>query len=278
MGVTASFKDINKIPVTGGRFISDLDAYSYFCVLGEKKAEKLRTTGMVDPIGKKIKVGQHIFMIIGTLGKVPEGGMRPYGINEGILIPITTATRIVEGAEIVDIIARTGPGVHHKKAEAEITRYFSTKIRGPRMKVYSAEELIERMEKQMKLFTLLLGAVGSISLIVGGVGVMNVMLVSVTERKKEIGIRRALGAKRGDIQGQFLIESILLSILGGLFGIAIGIGSSYLIAHFSKWQFIVSYLAILLGFGVSSAVGVFFGFYPARQASRLDPITALRSD
>ena len=142
----------------------------------------------------------------------------------------------------------------------------------------SAEELIERMEKQMKLFTLLLGAVGSISLIVGGVGVMNVMLVSVTERRREIGIRRALGAKRGGIQSQFLIESMILSIIGGIFGIGLGVAASYVIAHFSKWEFLISYPAILLGFGVSSVVGIFFGFYPAHQAARLDPIAALRSD
>jgi len=120
--------------------------------------------------------------------------------------------------------------------------------------------------------------VGSISLIVGGIGVMNVMLVSVTERRKEIGIRRALGAKRRDIQAQFLIESMILSFIGGIIGIAIGVSASYVIAYVSKWQFITSYVAILFGFGVSPAVGVFFGFYPARQAARLDPITALRSE
>jgi len=130
----------------------------------------------------------------------------------------------------------------------------------------------------MQMFTLLLGAIGSISLIVGGVGVMNVILVSVTERRREIGIRRALGARRGDIRGQFLIESLILSMVGGLFGILVGVGASRLIAHFAKWQFSLSLGAILLGVGVSSAVGIFFGFYPARQASLLDPIVALKSD
>jgi putative ABC transport system permease protein len=176
------------------------------------------------------------------------------------------------------MIARTGPGVHYSDAEREILDYLGKQTRTPEWKVFSAEELIERMEKQMRLFTLLLGAVGSISLIVGGVGVMNIMLVSVSERRKEIGIRRALGARRGDIQSQFLIESVILSLLGGIIGIALGVTSSYVIASFSKWQFLISYAAILLGFGVSSAVGVFFGFYPARQASRLDPITALRTE
>ena len=107
---------------------------------------------------------------------------------------------------------------------------------------------------------------------------MNVMLVSVAERRKEIGIRRALGAKRADIKGQFLIESVILSLLGGFLGILLGLGASFLISYFAKWQFSVSYAAVLLGFGVSSAVGIFFGYYPAHQASKLDPIIALRSD
>ena len=113
---------------------------------------------------------------------------------------------------------------------------------------------------------------------VGGVGVMNVMLVSVSERRREIGIRRALGAKRGDIRQQFLIESVILSLIGGLLGVFMGIGSSWVISHFAQWQYELSLGAILLGVGVSSVIGVFFGFYPARQASQLDPIIALRSD
>ena len=151
-------------------------------------------------------------------------------------------------------------------------------VRGMAVRIRSAEEIIAQMQKQMRLFTILLGAIGSISLIVGGVGVMNVMLVSVAERKKEIGIRRALGAQRSDIQLQFIVESILLCMVGGLLGIGLGIGASYGISIFSKWSFSLSYDAILLGVIVSAAVGIFFGFYPARQASRLNPIDALRSE
>jgi len=278
MGVTRSFAAINKMPVLAGRFISDFDEFSYFCVLGSAKAAKLERIGLRDPVGKKLRAGDHIYTIIGVLDHVPQGGMRPFGLNDSIFIPISTATRIVERAEITDVMARMKTGVRSENVKNEINAYFQKKIRGIRMEVNSAEELIEQMEKQMRLFTLLLGSVGSISLVVGGVGVMNVMLVSVAERKKEIGIRRALGAKRRDIQGQFLIESLFLSFVGGIFGILLGVGASYIIARVSDWQFMVSYLAVTLGFGVSSVVGIFFGFYPARQASRLDPITALRSD
>jgi putative ABC transport system permease protein len=123
----------------------------------------------------------------------------------------------------------------------------------------------------------MLGSIGSISLLVGGIGVMNVMLVSVTERRQEIGIRLAIGARRFDIQLLFLVESVLLSIIGGVLGTGLGVGASALIAKFSGWQFVLSQFAIPLGAGVSIAVGVFFGFYPAVIASRLNPIEALRS-
>ena len=126
----------------------------------------------------------------------------------------------------------------------------------------------------MQLFTLLLGTVGGISLLVGGIGVMNVMLVSVTERRLEIGIRRALGARRGDIQWQFLIESVILSLLGGVFGIALGIGATYIICYFAGWTFLASTTAIGCGVGVTVGAGIFFGYYPAYQAARLDPIAA----
>lgn len=161
--------------------------------------------------------------------------------------------------------------------QAQVNAYLTSQG-NPEMDIRTAEELIAQMQKQMQLFTLLLGTIGSISLIVGGIGVMNVMLVSVTERTKEIGIRRALGAREGDIMFQFLVESVFLCIVGGLMGIAIGVGSSWIISYYAKWQFEVFYPSIGLGVAVAVAVGVFFGIYPARQAARLSPILALRSD
>ena len=146
-----------------------------------------------------------------------------------------------------------------------------------RFEVESPEHLLKQVEKQMELYTLLLGSIAGISLIVGGVGVMNIMLVSITERKKEIGIRRALGAKRRNISIQFLIESLVLSLLGGILGVAFGIVGAQIASNWGNWEFVLSNSAIILGLGVSSAVGVFFGLYPAVQASKLDPIVGLRS-
>lgn len=150
--------------------------------------------------------------------------------------------------------------------------------KGLTVQVQTAEELIRQMQTQMRMFTLLIGVIGCISLIVGGVGVMNVMLVSVSERKKEIGIRRALGAQQQDIRNQFLAESVILCSVGGIIGIMIGIGASYIVARFFDWGFLISNIAVVLGVTVSFIAGVFFGFYPARQAARLNPIDALRAE
>ena len=278
LGVTGSFMDINKLKLIEGRFISDLDHFMYFCVAGSGVQQKLHKLGVQDIVGTKILYKDKQFTIVGTVAYAPPTNMRPYEISEGIMIPFSTSRRLGEKEGIRSILARMVPGGDHIIAGQEIQRYFKAKADGMTVRVQSAEELIAQMQKQMQMFTLLLGVIGSISLIVGGVGVMNVMLVSVTERRKEIGIRRALGAKQKDIQGQFLVESMILCLAGGALGVGLGIGGSFTIAHFSKWQFFISQSAVLMGVVVSAVVGLFFGFYPARQAAKMNPIDALRAE
>lgn len=279
MGVTESFFDINKLTLREGRQLYDLDGQRYFCVIGADLAEFLKKSGIQNVVGSEFAFGRRIYTVIGVIDKVSEGGgMRPYGLNASVITHITTGSRAFDDREINRFMARVSKPEASPLLKAEIERYFGTRTRGLPIKVLTAEQLIEDMGKQMRLFTLLLGAIGSISLIVGGVGVMNVMLVSVTERRKEIGIRRALGAQQGDIQSQFIIESVTLCFAGGIIGILLGITISYVFAHFAKWGFLVSYAAILLGVGVSTVVGIFFGYYPARQAAMVDPITALRDE
>lgn len=276
-GVTGSFASINKLQVAEGRFISDLDYLMYQAVISGGLASKLRQQGIYDLVGSTVYLQNRLFTIVGELQPAASGVMRSYEGIEGILIPISTATRMNSQNRIRSLMATKHPDAAHDQVEAAITTYFQGFPRPTRVVVRSAEQIIEQMEKQMRLFTLLLGSIGSISLVVGGVGVMNVMLVSVSERKKEIGIRRALGARKKDIQSQFLMESIVLSLIGGVLGIIIGVGISYAIAHFSGWEFEIIYQSLLVGVGVSAAVGIFFGFYPARQAANLIPIQALRS-
>ncbi len=277
IGVTASFFDLNKLQIRQGRVISELDQNRYFCVVGAELADFLEKAGTSKLLGSQIMADGRAFTVIGVLDKVAEGGLRPYGMNRAMMVPISTAFRTFQNQDINTILARVAPRVPIERLKANIHNYFQKRARGMQVEVTSAEELIERMKKQMQMFSLLLGAIGSISLIVGGIGVMNVMLISVSERRSEIGLRRALGGQQSDIQSQFLIESVLLCLAGGLIGIILGISISYLFAYFSKWQFIMSYSSIALGFGVSTIVGVFCGFYPAHTASRMDPIKALRS-
>jgi putative ABC transport system permease protein len=238
----------------------------------------MKTVAGGEIIGENLKIDNRIYTVIGYLDEISAGGLRSFEPNEAIFVHLTTLLRVQASSEISNILAKVREGSSNDSAKVQVNEFF---VRHPQIKdvlITSPEEMIAQMEKQMKLYTLLLGAIGSISLIVGGVGVMNVMLVSVAERRREIGIRRALGAKRADIKSQFLIESMILSLVGGVLGILLGLGVSFALAHFAKWQFSVSYAAVMLGFGVSSAVGIFFGYYPAHQASKLDPIIALRSD
>ncbi len=276
IGATESFKDIFKLSMTGGRFISDLDMKMPYCVISDHVAEFMKEQGIENPVGEELRYAGRFFTVVGVVQKVAEGGIRPFAINEGIIIPLTTAMRMPNRPEMVTITARIAHAGSRDAARDQLERYFLERAPKLKLRITSAEELIRNMQKQMQMFTLLLGAIGSISLVVGGVGVMNVMLVSVSERKAEIGIRRALGAQRADIQSQFLIESLVLSLVGGLIGIGLGVGASYVFCRFSNWEFVISGTAIALGVGVSATVGIFFGYYPARQAARLNPIEALR--
>ena len=275
IGATAAMADLNKLKVESGRHISDLDHRRYFCVVGSEVAAVARAAGIGRIVGESVTVDGVVYTAVGVLRRTPRG-MRRFDADRAVIIPISTARRVFTWPEIRDITARMSEGAHHVAAAREIGDYFRRGPDGPVVRVESAEELIERMYEQMRLFALLLGSVGSISLFVGGIGVMNVMLVSVTERRLEIGIRRALGARRADIQSQFLIESVMLSTVGGLIGIGAGVAATWGICEFTGWTFRVSTQAMGLGVGVAGAAGVLFGFSPAYQAARLDPVAALR--
>jgi putative ABC transport system permease protein len=278
LGVGGSFANLNKLKLQKGRFISDLDNYAFYGVLGAGAAAKLKKLGISDPIGKKIFFKKRGFVVVGVIERVPEGGMRPFEINPGMMIPIHTSFLFKKKANVQEIIARLAPGANRQGAISKLRRFFGQREKGMMLEIRSAEQLIKEMAKQSQLFTMLLGAIGSISLLVGGIGVMNVMLVAVSERRKEIGIRRAMGAQRIDIQMQFLVESVVLCLVGGLIGILIGVGTAYVLSRVNDWVFFVPTVALVLGVGVSSGIGVFFGYFPARQAAHLNPITALRDE
>lgn len=277
LGVTESYADLNRLRLADGRFISDLDLYRNYCVLGAAMAERMREFGARQVVGEHLRIGHRLVTVIGELEPSPSPGILPYQTDQALLIPISTAMRLFHQNDITSITARMRPGVHHEAVAKSIHDFFRLHAPGLPILVNSAEEIIHTIERQMRIFTVLTGAIGGISLLVGGVGVMNVMLVSLVERRTEIGLRRALGARRMDIQMQFLVESLILSLLGGTCGIALGIAMAWGVARLYEWSFFLTYYSFLLGVGVSAAVGIFFGFYPAYQAARLDPIAVLRS-
>ena len=276
LGVTGSFAALNNLRTEQGRFISDLDFRRYYCVVGASITSALRRAGAKRLVGESIRLNDRVCTVVGVLRSAQRWGIQSFDADRSILIPLSTARRMFPARGIRKITARMRPDAHHTAAVTEVQSYFRRKAPGVRIRVTSAQKVIEQMQRQMQTFALLLAAIGSISLIVGGVGVMNVMLVSVTERRQEIGIRRALGARRFDIQSQFLTESVVLSLIGGVFGIALGVGSTWVFCRFSGWTFLVDPAAVAMGFVVACCVGVFFGLQPAIQAARLDPIAALR--
>ena len=274
-GATTAFAWLARLELAEGRFVSKLDGGRYFCVLGAKLAEALAEARGGRTVGETARIGETVFTVIGTLRRIAQG-QRPFNVNEAVFIPIETAARVTPRETLRDIMARMSAGTHYREAAAELRAWFEQRLPGIEPRVRSAEELIEHMHRQKRVYALLLGAVGGISLLVGGVGVMNVMLVAVTERRREIGVRRALGATRRDIQGQFLAESLILSLAGGAVGVLLGLGATYGICRFTGWEFALSWGGTALGAIVSGGAGVFFGLYPAYRAAKLDPVKALQ--
>jgi putative ABC transport system permease protein len=248
-------------------------------IIGSKTANEL--FGPLNPVGQTVRVQGIPFVVIGLL-ESKGAGMGGQNQDDRILIPYTTAMKRVTGDKYlrsinVQIVSADRMDVAQQQITALLRqRHRLTADRDNDFNIFNQKEIADTVSSISRIITLLLGAISGISLVVGGIGIMNIMLVSVTERTREIGIRIAVGAQPGDIRLQFLIEAITLSLLGGIIGVLFGVGASRLVAVVANFNAIVSVSSILLAFGVSFVIGVFFGFYPARKAAALDPIDALR--
>lgn len=278
LGVTDRFADIMQIKLQQGRFISVVDKYGFYCVIGRDIYKAMKEVSFKEPLGQQLQIGKHIFVIVGVADSWPENSFIYANIDTSILVPILASTVISKYATINNIIMRLQKDTDIARVETNLTQAINDVVGGKQLSFRSATELINKMRKQSDILTVFLGLIGSVSLIVGGIGVMNIMLVSVMERRREIGIRMAVGAKRSDISALFLTEAIMLSLVGGSLGVLFGIIVAYVIAFFWQWEFTLFPLPPIAGFSVSVAVGIFFGFYPAYLASRLNPIDALRSE
>jgi putative ABC transport system permease protein len=281
VGTSPDMKKVRAWVVQYGRFLADDDMkkQAAVCVIGQTVRAKL-FPDMPDPVGQTIRVDRLQLRIVGVVegkGRSPIGGDQ----DDQIFVPLNTLQRKIVGDEILSMLLTSVDSVDKlDQTKADITRILRAKRRVKQgledFDVSSVQEMAEIAVVMTRTMQLLIGIIASISLVVGGIGIMNIMLVSVTERTREIGIRMAIGATPADILTQFLIESILLSLLGGLIGISLGLGAAVLLAWVASWPIFIDYSMVMLSFLVSGGVGVFFGYYPALKASRLDPIEALR--
>jgi putative ABC transport system permease protein len=280
-GTTPAYVMVQNHPVERGRFFTDREARGGrgVCVIGTTTVENL--FGRSDPIGERIRIKNVSFEVIGIL-KTKGGASSFRDPDDIIVVPITVAMRRLFGKDYLDRIYVAGmDGKAVKETVEELNRLMRQRhrVRDPEdddFNVRTQEEILETYGETARIFTLLLAGIACVSLLVGGIGVMNIMLVSVTERTREIGIRKAIGAKRRDILAQFLIESLTLSVIGGVFGIALGWWGAVLIADLGGWPTMITPDSIALAFFFSAAVGIGFGLYPAQKAAALDPIEALR--
>ena len=286
MGITPGYLTVRDLSIAKGAPFTqhDVDAATKVVVLGQTVVDKL--FGDLDPIGKSIRVKKVPFTVVGVLA--PKG-QSPTGQDQDdiILLPLSTAKRKVLGiksanADAVDsIILQAVDNQKMQAAQDEAQallrqRHHLQPAQDDDFSIRNMQEIFAAQESSSRVMSLMLAAVASVSLIVGGIGIMNIMLVSVRERTREIGLRQAVGAKTRDILTQFLVEAATLSVAGGIIGIAVGVGTSFLVSRLADWQTVIGPGAVLLAVFFSALVGITFGYYPARKAAYLDPIEALR--
>lgn len=279
-GVSSNFQDVNNWTMAEGRFISskNVENRERVAVVGQTVVKNLFAGE--DPVGKEIRVKNIPFRVIGVLNSKGNGTMGN-DQDDAIFIPYTTAMERVEGVDylrMVYVVANDDNGIDRLQSDIENLLRVRHSIKDTNLddfNIQNMKSIMETMEQTTGTLTLFLGAVAAISLVVGGIGIMNIMLVSVTERTREIGIRKALGATYFVIVTQFLIEAVVISLMGGLIGIALGIGASKLIGLASGMSTVISVPTIVLSFSFSMAIGLVFGIYPARKAAKLNPIDAL---
>ena len=286
-GTAPEYQELNSLTVAKGRFFdqADFDSAAKVAVVGSKVVQDL--FGNEDPLGKLIRINRKTFYVIGVL---PERGSQFFqDLDKNVYIPITAVQRELKGVDYVNFISASVTGkIDYTTDDIRFLLRDRHRIDNPTADTKKDDFLVLSQLQAAQTFgsvstalTIFLTAIASISLIVGGIGIMNIMLVSVTERTREIGLRKAVGATRRDVMWQFLIEAVMLTALGGLVGVALGSVFSFLaakiIVQFSAdWKFVVPLNAVVIAFGVATLVGLVFGLYPAQKASKLDPIEALR--
>jgi putative ABC transport system permease protein len=298
LGTTPEYLGVKKLRLLRGRFLThvDNDRTANVVILASGAAQRL--FAYEDPVGSHLHLGDDVYRVVGVLAQQGSGNATPGGVgqqdfNNDIYIPLSCAQRrfgelqAIQSAgsrsyELTQLneITLTVNDARYVSQTAAMARKLLLKSH-PNAEDFEIQvplELLHQAEQEKRIWNLVLGCIAGISLLVGGIGIMNIMLASVTERTREIGIRRALGARRRSITFQFLVETVLLSSVGGILGVAVGVGIPVVVSHLAEIETVVSLWSVLLAFGISVGIGIVFGIYPARRAAMMDPIEALRHE
>ncbi|NBF05716.1 FtsX-like permease family protein [Pseudomonas sp. Fl5BN2] len=278
VGSTASLAEAMRLQLQEGRFLSQFDAGETYAVVGAQVAQALSKPHAPLRLGDRIRINDYLFQVIGILRSQPAAVLIPVQTNESLFIPLEGMRRISSSPQISNLIARTTQAQDMNQLATALSETLKKQLPGREVEVQIPQKIIDGMTRQSRTFGYLLMALGGISLVGGGVGVMNVMLMNVSERRREIGIRMALGARRRDIRNLFLLEAVTLTAVGALSGAVLGLSAAYLYARVSGWVFSLASASLPLGIGSTLLIGLFFGLYPAISASRLQPVEALRDD
>jgi putative ABC transport system permease protein len=286
IGTSPQYEEVTSFRVFDGRFLTDLDLRDYkrVCVLGSEIKEEI--FGYRDAVGATVHIGEERFTVVGTMEpkNIREGRatvIKLRNINRDVYIPITSAMRRFSSAEDPFRIDELAVRLASSDALSRTATFIQDLLREAHngvedFEVMIPEELLAQARRTQRLFGIIMGSIAGIALLVGGIGIMNIMLANVSERTREIGIRRAVGATRRDILGQFLIETVMVCLVGGAIGILFGFGLATVITAYAKWQTAFSFASVIIAVGTSVTVGLIFGLFPARRAADLDPVTALR--
>ena len=278
VGSTPDIHQAMRLSLREGRFLSAFDANETYAVIGDEVAQALSVPGDPLKLGDRVRINDYLFLIIGILHAQPRALLMPIQGGESLFIPAEGMRRIYANPQISNIVIRAAPDLDMERMAKDAAAALQRQLTEHTVDIQVPQQMIDGMTRQSRTFAYLLLALGAISLVGGGVGVMNVMLMNVSERRREIGIRMALGARQRDIRNLFLLEAVTLTAVGALCGAVLGMSAAWLYAWLSGWAFSLAVAALPLGVGSTLLVGLFFGIYPAVSASRLQPVEALRDE